>query len=305
MTLKNRIYKRQHYSPVVYLRQFRKPGSKNELWEYDLSQGVAKQSKPEECGCEGFYHSVALRSGKRDDITLEKAFHPLENSLPKLFEIIRHKKPMTIKSWSLLFAFAAIQEARCPSAVNSIKQFLGQIHQGSFELLCKGSSEFQKLLTALGLDPHEAPTQFEMEASQGSALLDSLQVVEDVERILSRMEWSLLCAPRGTFFLASDHPMCRWISPDKLNIYGGGLIDRDIEITVPLSRRICACGHWIASDQKTYKEISVQLVHEVNRRTVWNARNFVYGPANDTKIMEVIQRRKSLNAIRADDLEAK
>ncbi|MEI9959911.1 MAG: DUF4238 domain-containing protein [Limisphaerales bacterium] len=230
-----------HYNPQVYLRQFKNPKAKNELWEYDLATGIANKSTPQDCGCEDYYNSVALEGGGLDDVTLETAFHPLENALPKLFKAIRNKDAMTDNLWSLFFTFAAIQDARSPARVGAIDDFLSQIHQVILEIGCKNSPKFQKAFTSLGVDPAKVPDYVEMKASKGSALLHSLQPISMTSEIFGGMKWSFIYAPPGKFFLTSDNPICRWTPLDRRNIHGEGLTDQDIGITFPLSRRVCAC----------------------------------------------------------------
>lgn len=280
-----------HYNPQVCLNRFINPKVKNELWEYNLTSGTVKKSTPKDCGCEEYYNSVALEEGGRDDETLEKAFHPLENALPKLFKAIRNKQAMTNNLWSLFYTFAAIQDARSPARVGVIDEFLSQIHQLRFEILCKNSTKFQKAFVSLGVDPLKVPDYVEMKASKGSALLHSLQPISEVAEIFGAMKWNFIYAPPGKFFFTSDHPICRWIPPEKRNIYSGGFTDQDIEITFPLSRRVCACGHWTKSWPKTHNEVSAEIVNTINRRTVRNARHFIYGPIKDAQIAELVQEK--------------
>jgi predicted transcriptional regulator len=280
-----------HYNPQVYLRQFTNPKAKNELWQYNLTNGAVEKSTPQNCGCEDYYNSVALKEGGRDDKSLEEVFYPLENALPKIFEAIRNKQAMTDNLWSLFFTFAAIQDARSPATVGVIDEFLGQIHQTSFEMLCKGSPKFQKIFTSLGVDPLKATDCLEMKASKGSALLLSLQAISEVAEILSRMKWNFLYAPVGKYFFTSDHPICRWTPPEKRNIYSGSAYDQDTEITFPLSRRVCACAHWTNSWPETHNEIATDKVNTINSRTVRKARQFVYGAIMDAQIAELVQEK--------------
>jgi len=281
-----------HHTPRVYLQRFTSRKPKNQLWEYDLTNGAAKQSTPVKSGCEDYYNSVVLTDGRRDDETIEKAFHPLENDLPKLFEAVRNRQEMTEELWGVFFAFVAIQEARCPSTLRTIHDFQRQIHQSGFEMVCNRSVEFRKKLTHAGVEPDRAAAEFELQASKGSALLLSLQAIEETARILSRLRWGFICAPHGKFFFTSDRPMCRWVSRNKRTIYTGGLADRDAEITFPLSRAVCACGHWTKSWPNTYNETSFGMVDTINRRTVWNASQFIYGPRMDIHIMELVKNRR-------------
>jgi hypothetical protein len=134
-----------HYNPQVYLRQFVNPARKNELWEFDLLTGTAKKSKPKDCGCEDFYHSFTREDGSRDDETIEKSFHTLENNLPKLFECIRHSRPLSEQVFSSLMTFAALQRARCPMAVHSIQEGMSKVYQYAFDVM-KHSPNFEKAM---------------------------------------------------------------------------------------------------------------------------------------------------------------
>ena len=281
--------KNHHYNPQVYLKRFTNPKVKNELWEYNLANGTVTKSTPQDCGYEKYYNSVALKDGGRDDETLETAFFPLENALPKLFKAIRIKQEMTNDLWSLLFTFVAIQDARSPSTVGVINNFLCQIHQAGFEMMCKGSPKFQKEFAALGVDPNKVPDLLEIKPSQGSALLLSLQAISEAADILCRINWHFLHASAGKFFFTSDHPLCRWTPPEKRNIYGGGLTDQDVEFTFPLSRRVCACGHWTKTWPETHNEVSADAVDRINWRTVRKARQFVYGSTEDSQIEELVR----------------
>jgi hypothetical protein len=266
------------------------PKAKNELWEYDLTTGAVRKSSPQESGCEDYYNSVALQGGGRDDDTIEKAFHPIENDLPKLFKATRNKQPMTDNLWSIFFAFIAIQHARCPSTVSSIHNFECEIHQAVFEMLCKGSPDFQKGLVGLGVEPHKALDEFEMQASQGSGLLLSLQTVQDIVKIFRAMKWIFLCASLGKYFLTSDKPVCNWVPPKERKIYSGGFTDAKTRITFPLTKEICAFGTRGASTRPLYNPMTADNVDLINFRTIMNSRQFVYGPVMDTNVKAVVEK---------------
>lgn len=269
------------------------PKTQSELWEYDLSNGTVKESTPKDCGCEDYYHSIALENGECDHATIEQAFGPLESKLPQLFkgirDMIRDNNPLCDEMQQLFFTFAAVQYARNPGSVRKVHDFLGEIHQAAFEILCTHSTGFRQRLTEQGIDPEETLSKFGMQASQGSALLLLLQAMEEVAHIFARMEWSFLCAPEGRFFFTSDRPVCCWLPVEKQNIFGIALTDRDVEITFPLSRRVCAFGCWESPYPQAYHPASKEIVDSFNQTTVTNARRFVYGPANDLQILNAVE----------------
>ena len=289
VTAKGQQYKSQHYNPVVYLREFAS-NKKKELWEFDLTQSTAKQSTPKDCGCEDFYHSVALENGERDHVTIEKAFGPFESRLPELFKAIRNPtKPLCHEFWRVFFTFTAIQYSRSPKNVRKAHDFLSEIHQTGFEILCAHSTDLKKRLTEQGVDPLKAQVEFEMQASQGSALLPLLQTVECVTNVFANMKWSFLYAPTSSFFVTSDKPVCCWLPADRRSIFGVALTDPDVEITFPLSRKVCAFGCRESPYPQPYHSASGEIVDSFNVSTAMNGWRFVYGPSNDLKIVNAVQ----------------
>jgi len=128
-----------------------------------------------------------------------------------------------------------------------------------------------------------------MQASQGSALLLLLHAVEDAARIFAAMKWSFLCAPADRFFYTSDRPVCCWLSVEKQSIFGAAITDRDIKITFPLSRKVCAFGCWESPYPQPHHSASPEIMDSFNQTTVVNAWRFVYGPSNDPKILSAVQ----------------
>ncbi len=292
-----------HFNPQVYLRKFTKIW--DELWQYNLASGTIEKSTPQNCGCEDYYNSVALKEGGRDDETLETAFHPLENELPKLFKAIRNKEEMTNNLWNLFFDFAAIQDARSPARVGAIDDFLSQIHQVILEIGCKNSPKFQKAFASLGVDPAKVPNYVEMKASKGSALLHSLQPISLASEIFGGMNWNFIHAPAGKFFFTSDNPICRWNPLERRNIRGEELTDQEIGITFPLSRKVCACVDLKNKWTETHNEISAEVVDTINHHTVRNARHFIYGPTMDAQIAGLVQEKFKKSQSSCQPIETK
>ncbi|MGA3284834.1 MAG: DUF4238 domain-containing protein [Verrucomicrobiota bacterium] len=274
--------KSQHYNSQVYLRQFTNPKAKNELWEYNLTNAAVKKSSPQDCGCEDYFNSVELQGGGHDDETIEKAFFPLENDLQKLFKTVRNpqKHPMNEKLWGLLYAFAAIQYARSPATVCRIENSLDEIFQAGFEMLCKAK---------LGIESSKVSDNLGMQTGQGFALVLSLQTVKQIVNIFRNMKWIFLCAPPGKYFLTSDKAVCDWVSPEKRGIYSGGLNNHKMKITFPLTRGICAFGHWNTSSRPLFNPMPAADVDLINYRTIRNGKQFVYGPLMDSKVKTVIE----------------
>ncbi len=275
--------KSHHYNPQVYLRQFIKPRTKNELWEYDLTKCSAKQSTPKASGCEDFYHSFRQRDGKQDDDSVEKSFHFIENNLKKLFDAIRQPQSLSLELWEVFFLFASIQRARNPKVRHSLQTSLSRIYSRTFDVV-RNRPEFVKTIRDAGFDPDKS--KFDVRADPGAALLLLLSSYPKLAELLRHMKWSFLCAPQSKFFYTSDDPVCCWSAKDKDFI---GPTDESCEITFPLSRRICAFGNWTCALNERF-EIPDKKVDAINLRTIWNAWHFFYAPVEDKRIIEIIRR---------------
>jgi hypothetical protein len=110
--------------------------------------------------------------------------------------------------------------------------------------------------------------------------------------LLARMEWHFLVAPPGNYFFTSDNPVCCWPPPGTSGIYRSvGPSHRGVEITFPLSRRVCAFAAWKPFSANEYAVASVQQVDAVNYRTIASGWHFLYGPNQHQRIVTEIQAR--------------
>ncbi|MDR3458080.1 MAG: DUF4238 domain-containing protein [Verrucomicrobiae bacterium] len=285
--------KSHHYNPKVYLRQFVSPAAKNELWEFDLREGTARLASPKACGCEDYYHSFDTAEGVRDDDSVEKSFVNIENNLPKLFKLIRRQLPIPNDSWGILFLFAALQRARCPRALNSMQSGLSQMYAYTFDIM-KQTSAFAADIEKMGLDLEAVrKTKFDITADRGVTMLMLLSVFADgkLASLFARMQWSFLVAPPGLYFWTSDDPVCCWADREPDNIFSTmvGPANADVEITFPLSKRVCAFAAWKSPAKQLYSIATAEQVKVINDRNIYNGWRFAYGPTNAAEICTLVQ----------------
>lgn len=285
--------KSHHYNPQVYLRQFVNPHSGKPLWEYDLRTGTVRKSKPKLSGCEDYYHSFEWENGGRDDSSLEQFFQGIENKLPELFEAIRNRRPITPNIWNTFFAFATLQRARSPKAVRSFQKSLSEVFGRVFELW-KSSTAADEVMVQHGLDPAEVRrADIEIAATHGHTVLLTLSALEtgSLVKLFAEMNWVFLIAPSRNFFFTSDDPVCCWAPREVRGPFGAvGPAHSQVEVTFPLSRRVCAFGRWTPTPAEQYVSFPVEGVDSLNLRTTMNGWNFIYGPTNDSSILTWVER---------------
>jgi len=74
-----------------------------------------------------------------------------------------------------------------------------------------------------------------------------MQNLPDITQLLRKMSIAFLCGEGGAKFVTSDDP-CNLFNPDLQwqQIYGPGLTQKNVQLTLPLSPDIMLCMSWVA-----------------------------------------------------------
>jgi hypothetical protein len=283
--------KSHHYCPQVYLRAFTSPRFGRVLYQYNVRSGVMEESSPKKSGCADYYHSVTRQDGSRDDSTIEASFASLENKLPDVLQKVRNQLPLSPENWATLFGFITLQRARNPRSVQRCQDFMSKVLTFTYKI---AKPELDRKMKAKGLDAlceHE----YQITANRDVVLLTSLSVAREgsMLRILPQMHWRFLVASGEAGFVTCDDAVS-FRAPDDSRgpINTVGLENSLIELTFPVSRRVCAFASWETPRfPDLYTTVPAEAVSELNRRTVANAWNFVYGPKDDDEIRKLVEER--------------
>jgi hypothetical protein len=98
------------------------------------------------------------------------------------------------------------------------------------------------------------------------------------------MNLAFLCAEKGSRFITSDDP-CNLFNPDLQwqKLYGPGLAQRNIEVTLPLSPEIMLCMTW--SNLRGYIKWEEKRVDESNRLIVGHCYKYFISHGPKTKLV--------------------
>ena len=107
------------------------------------------------------------------------------------------------------------------------------------------------------------------------------------------MKWMFVWRTDRFDFLTSDNPFFYIVPGEKPHpIYGsGGLADKSVEVSLPLTRDVCAFGGWVDRPEK-HIEANHELVKGLNHRTVCAAKRFVFGARNDDALLRLVLKYK-------------
>ena len=116
----------------------------------------------------------------------------------------------------------------------------------------------------------------EITAKPVASLMPLLEMSATILPILCQMEWAFFVASEACSFLTCDTPLS-WVDPTlPPGPYGsGGLAMRSVEVTFPLSPRLCFVGTW-REGNSGWAPAPDSTVHELNRRRVSFAHQSVY-----------------------------
>src|SRR5258708_35557977 len=125
-------------------------------------------------------------------------------------------------------------------------------------------------------------SQFEVRADRGFTLEMCLQAMQTPTHLFSQMGWVFLKAPPNEHFITGDNPVSHCAPGRPKSIFPVGLADKDVEITFPLSRTVCAVGAYRTAS-KPYDKATAKTVEIANVRTAMAAHRYLYAAKNDPK----------------------
>jgi len=110
---------------------------------------------------------------------------------------------------------------------------------------------------------------------------------------LRMMSW-IYITPRDLSqrFVISDQPVF-YCDPVTNKSTGIGLASANVEVTVPISSRVCAIGSMEGNCSNVFEEVSDDAVAEVNRRTIISSECYLYGSESNNKIEALMREFKN------------
>jgi Protein of unknown function (DUF4238) len=212
---------------------------------------------------------------------MQRSVSQIETKIDAVYEATRMQRSLTDDEWKAFFVFAGSLSVRVPSFIDRFQEFASDVYGHAFELL-KHSPRFVKHVEDLGVPP-EVLARVEVEADRDVSLLMCLQAMDTPIQIFSKMTWQFIRAPGKNYFIAGDNPVVHCVPDrDPVSIFPPGLADKDVEVTIALSKTICAVGAFRPS-KMLYRVVDDATVDLVNSRTAAFARRYLYSATKNPK----------------------
>lgn len=219
---------------------------------------------------------------------------------------------VTPEDQNAVVPFLALMYGRVPKFIEII-QAIGGIHSESMmeEWGRLPFEEYKKLFDKLD-QKIERPTEeqlrvmhaqcanpskfFEIRLDKTTATGHALMMGNELMPILPKMNWQLMTAPRGTFFITCDSPLVPFLlKKNGMAQVGGGFLNKDCEVTFPISPQVCLVLSWRNIPRR--RRPSAKMVVDINRRTAYSAGRFIYSPHECRMVRELVAEVKDIKPV--------
>lgn len=310
---------KQHYLPKFYLDGFTEPHAEKlrtpYCWLYYRCEGRWKKRAPKNIATKTDLYSITDDEGTRHD-ELEKFLSSVESQTAKIMaSVIAKGRKLEGEDRQWLALFIAVMFNRLPAYLDQWVQSIIQVETSRMELLRGHPLAFyalkkqyehktgKKLPDSFGPE-HLDPKRYKIVPSKEFVLSLALSPVNLMAKVLADMSWTLLSAPGDSAFVTSDYPSCAVNPRLQGTPYGPGLLQRNVELTLPISRTIAMVIAW-GGKRSCYLEATPPQVREVNIRTISGASEFIVSPTRDFPGTDMLTRWADARGEDAENTEAK
>ena len=281
---------RHHYIPQFYLKGFSDPNQQNHIWRYSKDNSEQISISIKDACVQSHYYSFTMTDGERNSEMAENFFQSIEDDAANILRKIKSRSDLSTDERAYFSNFIAFQLTRVPAFRNWIlesKAYLmkrvmqfSAAYKESFEIMVKNVCEKE----GIEIIPDKVREfclggNYDIEYPEESSLQFVLKLALDVAKIIYNMNWGFIHSPAGAYFITSDNPVFLadlLQNPDSP--FGVGLLDRDIELTLPLTKEICFLGSWQNSIIGHFNFPHAGYIWEINRRTIISASKYIFSP---------------------------
>jgi len=268
------MQKRQHTVPRCYLQHF--TDADGFVWVLDTKDKIFR-IKPENILVENHFYTITLKNGEKS-VIVEDTLAKIEGEYSTIFEQKLSKDIfLTAEERAKVSIFIAALYLRTSPYRESLK--------GAFTQLKTGMEDWKKQFEA---NPHAKRMAQNTPSSGDSITLGELDQYLDnfneehsvsmitqlpkIAQIIFDMKWSIW-KDKNNNFVTSDNPLVL-LRPLSIKRYGPnaigsrpGLLFKDVELTLPLSKDRLLLAGWILNED-SYFSVEGDKVRNINYRTI-------------------------------------
>ncbi|OGL47633.1 MAG: hypothetical protein A2149_09125 [Candidatus Schekmanbacteria bacterium RBG_16_38_11] len=295
--------KRHHYIPKFYVEGFIDPQNKPFLWIYEKGRSNIIKASAKDIAVEKHYFSFLDSQGKRDSETLENALAEIEGKVASVFRKIFEEETLTEENRAFFASFLALMMTRVPNFRNNISIMLKSLIKKMSLTLASHKNGFEGAIKRFERDtgnkidmPIEDLRQFlldenryEIKSNPQFSVAMALSNLDKLTQVFFDMKWSFIKATDDYKFLSGDNPLYYYDpTHDPRSFFGVGLLNKNIEVTLPLSRDVALFASW-QGKSRYFQGINTH-VKSINKRTILAASRFVFASLKSDIINKLVQK---------------
>lgn len=297
--------KKHHFLPQFYLDgfEFKTEGKKIKTVVYPKHKEPCEPyiASVEDTGCKRDYHTLEIDEEK-DRASVETMLSKIEGEHSIIVDNMIVNQDFSDNEKVELAFFLNLMRCRVPS----VKKYLEEFHKNLVEISAN-------ILQRQGKFPDPPPIikemmdrneqWFEVKISNWKLVQSMLDMAshKEIINLICQMNFSILKAPAGNFFITSDTPVSIYC-PNHEGPYGVGVSHPLVELFLPLTKSYGLFCSWVSIPR--FKEITLSELQEYNRRTIIMADEYIYSCSNNPQINKAIKKYRNIKAgIQVDKLE--
>ncbi len=291
------MQKRHHTVPRCYLENF--TDKNGYVWVLDTSDKIFN-IRPENILVETHFYRLTLKNGEKS-VVVEDTLANMEGAFADIFaNKISKGIPLTVDERAKIAIFTAAMLHRTRPHRESMRNMFERLKETMQEWQeeYRRNPEARELASIMPSSGDDKSITLE-ELDEGLKDFDEQHAADLIPQIVSTaqiifdMKWAILKRKNGDIdFITSDDPFVV-VRPESIKKYGAkaigsqpGLIYKDAEVSLPLSKDLALLAGWTINED-CYIDIPAENVEPINQRTALHSGERIV--ASSKEQLEIIK----------------
>ncbi len=269
--------KRHHTVPKCYLENF--TDSDGFVWVLDTKDNIFR-IKPENILLENHFYTITLKDGEKS-LVVEDTLANIEGAYIAIFQNkIEKELPLTNEERAEVAVFIAALYIRTSPYREGLRGALGTLRSGvedwekQFETMSEESKKAMAAIPSSGKGESISIDDLDkyLRNFNEHHSMNVIEQLPEIAQIIFDMKWAIW-KDADSNFVTSDDPVVL-LRPESIKKYGAnaigsrpGLLYKDTELTLPLSKDRLLLAGWILNEN-SYIDVPGDIVQKINHRTI-------------------------------------